>query len=117
MRAFIAILIILGTFITVQGQSEVPLASAGATLEEAIQVDLYPNPATDLINIRVADNSTQKLSFEVHNIIGNKIDVVVEELAPGNFQIQIQDLTPGYYLLSVRAEESNKRKVHKFLKR
>ena len=118
MRGFFAILIIIGAAYTGYSQSET--ASSGssfATFEEVVQVDLYPNPATEQINIRVSDNSTPKLVFQMHNIIGNKIQVQAEEVAPGHYRIRLEDLTPGYYLLSVREEGKSKNKVHKFLKR
>ena len=118
MRALLAILIIVGAVFTGYSQSEV--ANSGnsfSSLDEVIQVDLYPNPATEQINIRVSDNSAKKLLFQMHNIIGNKIQIQVEEVAPGHYRIQLEDLTPGYYLLSVREEGKSKNKVHKFLKR
>ena len=118
MRAFLAILIITGAVFTGYSQSGVASSeSSFSSFEETVQVDLYPNPATEQINIRVSDNSARKLVFQMHNIIGNKIQVQAEEVAPGHYRIRLEDLTPGYYLLSVREEGKSKNKVHKFLKR
>ena len=118
MRGLLVILIILAATYTGIAQSE--FASSGSsfsTLEEVVQVDLYPNPATEQINVRVSDNSAKKLVFQMHNIIGNKIQIQAEEISPGHYRIRLEDLTPGYYLLSVREEGKSKNKVHKFLKR
>ena len=115
MRILFAILIILTAFTGYSQSSE----DAGnfREIEEIVEVDLYPNPASDQINIRIADNKDIDLKFELHNIIGNQITINPEEVAPGQYRISIEDLTPGYYLLSVREEGKAKGKVHKFLKR
>jgi len=104
------------TAFTAVAQSE-QSRPVSAVIEQAVQVDLYPNPAVEEINIRTKDGSAKKLIIEMHNIIGNRIKVNPEEVSPGHYRIVLGDLTRGYYLLSVREETQTKSKAYKFLKK
>jgi hypothetical protein len=113
-------LLVIGFFVltvfTAAAQSE-QVQPVGTVIEQSVVVDLYPNPATEEINIRTQDGSAKKLVIEMHNIIGNRIQINPEEVSPGHYRIVLEDLTRGYYLLSVREEGRSKSKAYKFLKK
>jgi hypothetical protein len=72
-------------------------------------VSLYPNPATDAINLTYSVKNTAVVSFEVFNIIGQNIQTVKpSELAQGDYRTTINtaDFKNGVYFVSVK--EGNK---------
>ncbi|MCW5909267.1 MAG: Omp28-related outer membrane protein [Chitinophagales bacterium] len=72
-------------------------------------VSLYPNPATDVVNLEYSINNTTTVSFEVYNIIGQSIQVIKpSELAQGDYRttINTSDFKNGVYFVAVK--ENNK---------
>jgi hypothetical protein len=71
-------------------------------------LSIYPNPATSVLNVRNAENST----VEVYNILGQvlytKIDISIEE------QIQVSQFSEGTYF--VKITNGNAVKTTKFIK-
>ena len=60
-------------------------------------VSLYPNPATDLLNVTVKENST----FELIDITGK---TVLSRMVEGTSSINISKLSSGMYLAKVTSE-------------
>lgn len=61
-----------------------------------LDLTIYPNPATDIINIR--SESTFKGKLEVHSMSGQLLKSMV--LDSNESQVQVDDLQKGTYLLS-----------------
>lgn len=80
-------------------------------------VHLYPNPATEFVDVRLDHLPAANISVTVHNIIGNELQVETEVLEEDLIRVKVKDLASGYYLLAVKDEESNFRGTYKFLKR
>lgn len=85
-----------------------PLANT-STLIKATQWNIFPNPATDLVEIEV--NIPQRipsLSLSVHNELGQEVARIYEgDIAPGinSFQWQVNPtLKKGTYFLRMRAD-------------
>jgi hypothetical protein len=72
-------------------------------------LSIYPNPATSVLNVKNAENST----IEVYNVLGQvlytKNDISIEE------QIQVSQFTSGTYF--VKITNGNAVKTTKFIKR
>lgn len=60
------------------------------------QVSVFPNPATDVVNVRVPNN-VQVESVSVYDLLGKKANVSVS-----NGQVNIAELATGVYLLDVK---------------
>ena len=76
----------------------------------ANEVTIYPNPATEALNI---DNVKTESSYAILNITG-----IIEQqgiLKQGSNIISVQPLPPGIYLLEMADEEGNK-SVYKIVK-
>lgn len=63
------------------------------------QVSIYPNPATDIINVLFSDNQDEIIKVEIYSVLGQKkwtknIDMQIKEL-----NIPIHDLDKGIYFL------------------
>jgi hypothetical protein len=66
------------------------------------EISIYPNPATDLINIQIDNSKYKKLEYSIYNIVGKAIKS--GRLMPDNSEIQINELRSGVYFLNLRDE-------------
>lgn len=80
-------------------------------------VHLFPNPATEFVDVKLDQFPAEKVTLSVHNIIGNELQVETEVLDEHLIRVKVKDLVAGYYLLAVKDEESKFRGTYKFLKR
>ncbi len=79
-------------------------------LKEASKFIIYPNPATDELNIEGAQPQT---TYQLYNIVGAAVQG--GHINAGGDAIAIKHLPPGLYLLALTDEEG-KRTVHKIVK-
>ena len=117
----------LGLVLMVFGLSAFQLAIAQSRPETPPQVaqevnltrsvHLYPNPATEFVDVQLDHLPAANISVAVHNIIGNELQVETEILAEDLIRVKVKDLASGYYLLAIKDEESDFRGTYKFLKR
>lgn len=97
-----------------QPESESPVAQEVNLIKS---VHLFPNPATEFVDVKLDQLPASSISLTVHNIIGNELDVETEILEEDLIRVKVKDLASGYYLLAIKDEESNFRGTYKFLKR
>jgi hypothetical protein len=72
-------------------------------------IALYPNPATDAVNLTYSLKNAATVSFEVFNVIGQNMQTIrPTELAQGDYRTTINttDLKNGVYFVAVK--EGNK---------
>ena len=55
-----------------ENKSELPKLNKESLQVEA-DVELFPNPATDFLNISIGNSRLKDVQFETYNIIGNKL--------------------------------------------
>ncbi len=67
------------------------------------QFSVYPNPATDVININV-ENLKGKATVTVYDIVGN--EVVNSNLINGKNTLNIESLTSGIYFYTIRKDNA-----------
>lgn len=80
-------------------------------------VHLFPNPATEFVDVRLDEFAADNVRLTVHNIIGNELQVETEILDEHLIRVKVKDLASGYYLLAIKDDDSNFRGTYKFLKR
>lgn len=80
-------------------------------------VHLFPNPATEFVDVKLDHFPAEKVTLSVHNIIGNELQVEKEVLGDHLIRVKVKDLVACYYLLAVKDEDSKFRGTYKFLKR
>lgn len=86
------------------------------SLKQPFEVELFPNPAVDFLNISVLDPEIRNPQFEVFTVIGNKLDFEVEKQSSTSYKINVQDFNPGYYLIIVRDPIARVNRAFKFRK-
>ena len=81
------------------------------------QVQVFPNPATEFLNVKFEGPEARKARLDLRNIIGSEQPFDVEILDDYEIRIRVRDLATGYYILAVRDEHANIHSTYKFLKR
>ncbi len=70
-------------------------------------VHVYPNPATDLFEVELSVTSAQKISLNLYNELGIKVQCIANELAVSNginmFTIHRENLPNGIYFLNYKS--------------
>lgn len=122
MKKCAIILTILSVFLAsgVQSQSvedDGTLTFQDQQVRTAVKVELYPNPASEVLNINILDKELESTEFTLHNIIGNTIRVDVEQVGEFKYRMKVEELAPGYYLLAVKDADKKFNQIYKFLKR
>jgi hypothetical protein len=66
----------------------------------------YPNPASDVINLKVSSVSNDKCSIKLYDLLGVEIQTIYDGIIPAgaerNFSIQSNNLAPGAYYYVIR---------------
>lgn len=86
-----------------------------ASLTKSISV--YPNPATEFIEIDLKQLDATKVKLSLYNIIGNEMAAETEVVEEHKIRIRVKDFAAGYYLIALRDEETKFKGTFKFLKR
>ena len=77
--------------------------------------EIYPNPATDLINISFTVNSPSKVSINIYSISGQKVQSIVKQrLNTGKYMVDfvIRELPSGIYFVALFSKTgSNSQKL------
>lgn len=102
---------------TVLSNAQSVFEDASATQDPQAKIQLYPNPATEYLSVKLDGVKVTNLKIAVRNIIGNEIPTEVEFIGDDELRIRVKDFTIGYYLLALRDEDSNFKGTYKFLKR
>jgi len=98
-----------------QNKTEVPKLNT-KSLRIETSVEIYPNPADDFINISLKNSRLKNVEIEMFNIIGNKIDFELEQVASNNYKANVKELKSGYYLVIVKDPITRFNRAYKFRK-
>lgn len=96
-------------------KSELPILKK-ESLQLSMDVELYPNPTVDFLNITLKNSNLKNVEFEMYNVIGNKIDFELDAVNGVSYKINVKDFNPGYYLLIIKDPISRYNKAFKFRK-
>jgi len=82
-----------------------------------LKLDLYPNPATDFVIIESNSNNINDFDFQLHSIIGNKVNVSKDIISNRKIRFSVKEISNGYYFIIVANENSKYKKALRFLKK
>ncbi len=86
---------------------------------EGSGVDVYPNPATDFIDVKLFGDVARKFRIEIINITGMIVNTMTLNFITNyNYiqQIDITRLTIGFYLVKVASDDSKIYRIFKIEK-
>ena len=88
---------------------EVPV-SVNEDLSMATTVLIYPNPATEILNIEIFSGRNAQTQIRLLDIQGRTLQMIEKKIEPGQnkLRINLHDTTAGIYFLEVSSEQSKK---------
>lgn len=98
-----------------QRSDDPTLYSEASQLDRMVQ--LYPNPATEYLSVKLPTPTASSANLALHSVIGNVLNIERERVDDYEVRIKVRDLPSGYYFLSIKDEESGLKASYKFLKR
>jgi hypothetical protein len=109
----LALLILIGSQAIAQTHEEI----AARINDPTKSVQVYPNPATDYVNLKFESPIAKNIKLEFHTIIGTTLELEHEVVDEYEIKVKVKDLSTGYYIIGVHDAQSGSRAIHKFLKR
>jgi hypothetical protein len=113
----IFILFFLGIMGTSFAQVSEGIALSTESIDPVKFVQLYPNPATEFVNVKLELPHAKQVKLGLHSVIGNVLSVETEIVDEYHLRLRVKDLPEGYYFLAIRDEAVNFKSTYKFLKR
>ena len=89
--------------------SELATSTNDLTLGEVMR--LFPNPATDIVNVQVFDGDYEKYQLQIHNVLGQLMDTY-----PLQSQLDMSSYPTGTYLLQISNLETRETGFQKIIK-
>ena len=105
-----------GQNISVDGDKSELTKLKKESLQLEMDVELYPNPASEYLNVTLNNAQLKNVEIEMYNIIGNKLDFEFDRTKLNSYKINLKELHSGYYLLLVKDPMSRYNKAFKFRK-
>lgn len=104
-----------GNLILTHGfQQQILITAIEENLETPVKVTIYPNPASQMINISFDEALDSEVSFQLINSQGKIVKTNVIEATTIEKQVDLQDIPKGvYYLKLTKGKLSNVYKVVK----
>ena len=100
------------------GTSSIAWSSSTTGIEDnslLSKITLFPNPADDIINVKIAGNITTKLTIDLINLPGQEL-IQLYETGNRQFSANISELPAGVYFLKIKTGSGNSI-TKKFVKR
>lgn len=85
--------------------------------EVSTKVELYPNPTTEFLYVKLGGKELENVEFEVYSIIGKAMKLEIEQVSQNKFKVPVRTLSQGYYFLIVHDKNVQYRKTYKFQKK
>jgi hypothetical protein len=106
-------------FILTQGFQQPGMKNLADPAPAGTGVAVYPNPATDFINVKLFGSEARKFRIEIINIAGTIVrSTTLDFITNYNIvqQIDITDLTFGFYFVRVASDDAKINRVFKIEK-
>jgi hypothetical protein len=106
-------------FILTQGFHQPGIKISTETPHEGSGVEVFPNPATDFINIRLFGDEARRFTIELINITGTIVKTMKIEFISRFYyiqQIEVERLTIGFYFVRVTSDDGIINRIFKIEK-
>jgi hypothetical protein len=81
------------------------------------KVEIYPNPSVKYLIVEIKNSELYNVEFEMRSIIGNKLNVMPENIGNDKYRFNVKQFAPGYYFIVIKDDNSQFKQAHKFLKK
>ncbi len=88
----------------------------GEQIVKDYQVQLYPNPSVDFLNIKSEGDSFSSVEFEIFSLIGNKVQLKAQKIDETHYRIPVSQYAAGQYILVIKDKSTRYRRAFKFQK-
>ncbi len=99
------------------GQTQEVISYTPEKMDLSKSITVYPNPATDYINIKLSTLEASTAKITLYTILGSELQLEKETVNEHEVRLKVKDLATGYYLIAVRDEQLQFKATYKFLKR
>ena len=106
-------------FVLTQGFQQPAIKLTVVPPHEGTGVDVYPNPATDFVNIRLFGDAARNFRIEMINITGRIVSSMTLDFITKYYHIQQLDvsrLTNGFYFVRITSDDSKINRIFKIEK-
>ena len=107
------------TIILTQGfqQGFFEITSVGEPLSNEFEINIYPNPAKEYVNVDLTSNEIKTIIIEIFNMEGKLVYKNRFEHAEGPNQITLNNLNSNQYILRVTDSKGRVLQTFKLIKR
>ncbi|WP_291964685.1 DUF1573 domain-containing protein [Maribacter sp.] len=103
------------TYLTIKGKVTVP-EKTDELLQRfddfdimAESINIYPNPASSIVNLTIEDNPGEEANIEIYNSLGQRMEsIYIEKVNEAPTEINVQQYTPGLYTMSINLKNNNR---------
>jgi hypothetical protein len=106
-------------FVLTQGFQQPAMKYTVEPLHVGTGVDVYPNPATQYVNIKLFGDDARKFRIEMINITGRIVSSMTLDFITKYYHVQQLDvsrLTIGFYFVRVTSDDSKINRIFKIEK-
>lgn len=68
-------------------------------------VKIYPNPAKDVVTVQLSNIDVQKISIDLFNLIGKRVDHYEEVNENGLYRLNLSNQPEGMYIISLKVND------------
>jgi hypothetical protein len=104
-----AVEIMSSGFILTQGFQQPVMLNTGDTPPAGTGVNVYPNPATDFVNVKLFGDVARKFRIEIINISGTTVSSTTMDFITQYYyiqQIDVSRLAIGFYFVRVTSDDA-----------
>jgi hypothetical protein len=102
-----------------QGFQQPGMIYTGELPHEGTGVDVYPNPATDYINVKLFGDGGRKFRIEIINLTGTIMSFMTLDFITDYYHIQhidVTDLKLGFYFVRITSDDLKIKRIFKIEK-
>ena len=81
------------------------------------KIEVFPNPSIDYLVVSISNSTLIDATFEVHSLIGNSVELMMEQVADDRYVIDVKEFSSGYYFLIIKDDQVQFKRAYKFLKK
>lgn len=97
-------------------QDKIVLSNIGTT-ESNSGISIYPNPASDFVNVKFVSSTTGKFQFEIFDLNGKPVLIQQQMVMKGSQDVRIPVkpaiTTPGIYIMTITSADQSMRRSFK----